>query len=75
VALAAELSPSNTSRHLACLKECGLVEARQEWRRVYYHLADGVAELLGINDRFIDRVAEQVAACKRPEMEDADGSD
>jgi DNA-binding transcriptional ArsR family regulator len=34
--LAAGLSPSNASKHLACLRHCGLVESRQEWRRVYY---------------------------------------
>ena len=73
IATAAGLSPSNASRHLACLKDCGLVEARQDWRRVYYRLADGVADLLLVIDRFIDRVAERVAACDRPEMEESDG--
>jgi DNA-binding transcriptional ArsR family regulator len=68
VASKAQLSASNASRHLACLKDCGLVGARQEWRRVYYRLAEGVAELLSANDQFIERVAERVAACERPEM-------
>ena len=68
VARHAELSPSNTSRHLACLKDCGLVEARPEWRFVYYRWAEGVAGLLAANDAFIERVAERVAACTRPEM-------
>src|SRR5205807_5542941 len=40
------LSPSNASKHLACLRECGLVESRQDWRRVYYRLSDGVARIL-----------------------------
>ena len=75
VAGAAGLSPSNASRHLACLKDCGLLEARQEWRRVYYRLAEGVAELLSANDRFVERVAGRVAACERPEMEGHDGHD
>lgn len=74
IAAAGGLSRSKASRHLACLKGCGLVEARQDWRRVFYRLADGVAELLLVNDRFIDRVAERVAACERPEMEGGDGS-
>ncbi len=74
IATAAGLSPSSASRHLACLKDCGLVEARQDWRRVHYRLAEGVAELLLVNDRFIDRVAERVAACDRSEMEGGDGS-
>lgn len=65
-ATAAGLSPSNASRHLACLRDCGLVEARQDWRQVYYRLADGVAELLDANDEFIGRVADRIAACTRP---------
>lgn len=68
VAALAGLSLSNASRHLACLRECGLVEARQDWRHVYYWLTDGVADLLAANDAFIARVAERVAACARPEM-------
>jgi DNA-binding transcriptional ArsR family regulator len=69
-ATAAGLSLSNASRHLACLRDCGLVESRQEWRHVYYRLADGVAGLLAANDAFVERVAERVAACARPEMGD-----
>lgn len=68
VAAGAGISPSNASRHLACLKDCGLVEARQEWRHLYYRLAPGVPDLLAANDAFIERVAERVAACERPEM-------
>ncbi len=69
VALAAGLSPSNASRHLACLRECGLVESRQDWRHVYYRLVDGVAELLSSTDAFLGRIADRVAACQRPELE------
>lgn len=72
VAQRAGLSPSNASRHLACLKDCGLVEARPEWRFVYYRLAAGVADLLAANDAFIEQVGERVAACTRPEMGMAD---
>lgn len=68
VATIAGLTPSNASRHLACLRDCGLVESRQNWRRVYYRLAEGVAELLAANELFIARVADRVAACQRPEM-------
>lgn len=73
IATAAGLTPSNASRHLACLKECGLVESRQDWRHVYYRLAEGVSELLSANDAFIERVADRVAACERPEMGDQHG--
>jgi DNA-binding transcriptional ArsR family regulator len=68
VATAAGLSPSRTSRHLACLRDCGLVEARQEWRFVHYRLTEGVGAFLAANDAFIGRVAEQIAACDRPGM-------
>lgn len=68
VAVTTGLSPSSASRHLACLKDCGLIEARQEWRHVYYWLAEGVKSLLTVNDAFIDQVAERLAACERPEM-------
>jgi DNA-binding transcriptional ArsR family regulator len=64
-AVAAGLSPSNASRHLACLRDCGLVESRQDWRQVHYRLAGGVAELLDTNDHFIERVADRIVACDR----------
>ena len=60
-AAAAGLTPSNASRHLACLRDCGLVESRQDWRQVYYRLADGVDDLLEANDRFIERAADRIA--------------
>lgn len=68
VALAAGLSPSNASRHLACLRDCGLVESRTEWRSVHYRLADGVDTLLVTTEAFIAGVAERITACIRPEM-------
>jgi ArsR family transcriptional regulator, cadmium/lead-responsive transcriptional repressor len=67
-AAAAGLSPSNASKHLACLRECGLVESRQDWRYVHYRLADGVSHMLDANDAFLERVADRIAACRRPEM-------
>lgn len=70
VATAANLGMSNASRHLACLKDCGLVEARPDWRHVHYRLADGVADLLATNEAFIEGVARLIAACTRPEMGD-----
>ncbi len=70
VAAAAHITPSNASRHLACLKDCGLVGARQRWRHVHYRLADGVVELLEASDAFIERVADHIAACTRIEMGD-----
>jgi DNA-binding transcriptional ArsR family regulator len=67
-AAVAGLNPSNASKHLACLRECGLVASRQDWRYVHYRLADGVHDLLDANDAFLERVADRIAACRRPEM-------
>jgi ArsR family transcriptional regulator, cadmium/lead-responsive transcriptional repressor len=67
-ASASGLTPSNASKHLACLRECGLVESRQDWRHVYYRLGDGVSAILDANDTFIEQVADRIAACQRPEM-------
>lgn len=68
VALAAGLTASTASRHLACLRDGGLVTACHEWRTVRYALADGVAAFLDETDRFIADVAERIASCDRPEM-------
>src|SRR6266545_1858956 len=65
-AAAAGLSTSNASKHLACLRDCGLVESRQDWRHVYYRLAEGVREILDANDAFIAGVAQRIAAGERP---------
>lgn len=40
IAEALELSRSNVSNHLACLRGCGLVVATYEGRQVRYELAD-----------------------------------
>ena len=70
IAQATGLTPSNASRHLACLRECGLIEARQEWRHIYYRLAGPhVEHLLREADLVLELVADRIAACKRPEME------
>lgn len=48
-----ELSRSNVSNHLACLRGCGLVVASYEGRKVRYeladpHLAGALTELLAV---------------------------
>jgi len=60
------LSQANASRHLACLKECGLVASRQEGRFVYYALADPrVEDVLRDAERILADVAARVHACTR----------
>jgi DNA-binding transcriptional ArsR family regulator len=69
IAMAADLTASRASRHLACLRECGLIEARQEWRYVYYRLAGPhVEHLLTEADLVLELIADRIAACERPEM-------
>ena len=58
------LTQSNVSGHLACLRDCGLVEGRQVGRFVYYRLADvKVAVVLAGADAILERFAERIAAC------------
>lgn len=62
------LSQANASRHLACLKECGLVASRQEGRFVYYALADPrVEDVLRDAEGILADVAARVYACTRYE--------
>jgi DNA-binding transcriptional ArsR family regulator len=65
------LSQSNTSNHLACLLDCGLVEREQQGRRVIYRLGQGVDDLLAMTDELLGQTATGVEACRRY---DADGS-
>lgn len=77
-ALVAEtgLTQSNVSGHLACLKDCGLVESRQEWRHVYYRLADArVEDLLRAADRILAATAQRVYACINIPNETEGGGD
>ncbi len=66
VVLLTGLSQPNTSTHLACLKDCGLLTSRQEGRRVYYQLADPRMEdvLCAVEDLLAD-VAARVYVCTR----------
>ena len=60
------LSQSNTSNHLACLRDCGLVTARQEGRFVTYALSDRrVDELLSLAEAVLADVAQGVYECTR----------
>lgn len=60
------LSQSNTSNHLACLRDCGLVMTEQQGRFVYYELSDKrVAQLLRLTDELLADVAKGVYACTR----------
>lgn len=58
------LSQSNVSNHLACLKDCGLVLNRQEWRHVHYRIADEkILALLAVADEVVSDNAQRIADC------------
>lgn len=58
------LSQSNVSNHLACLKDCGLVVNRQEWRYVHYRIADEkILALLAVADEVVADNAQRIADC------------
>ena len=61
------LSQSNTSNHLACLLDCGLVEREQQGRRAIYRLGDGVDGILAQVDELLGGPAQGVDACRRYE--------
>lgn len=60
------LSQSNASNHLGCLRDCGLVTAKQEGRYVRYRLSDArVGTLLRLSDELLADVARGVYECTR----------
>jgi DNA-binding transcriptional ArsR family regulator len=60
------LSQSNTSNHLGCLRDCGLVVSAQHGRFVHYQLSDPrVGTLLSLADEVLADVARGVYECTR----------
>jgi ArsR family transcriptional regulator, cadmium/lead-responsive transcriptional repressor len=60
------LSQPNTSNHLSCLWDCGLVAREQAGRYVRYRLSDDrVAVLLDLTNSLLADVAHGVYACTR----------
>jgi ArsR family transcriptional regulator, cadmium/lead-responsive transcriptional repressor len=58
------LSQPNVSKHLACLRDCGLVDAERDGRYMRYNVADpAVVRLLEASEELIARVGDAVAAC------------
>ena len=66
------LSQPNVSNHLGCLRDCGLVSARQQGRFVYYELSDQrVGQLLNLADDLLADVAKGVYECTRYTVKDS----
>ena len=54
------------SNHLGCLRWCGFVESRREYRTVYYRVADPrVTKLVELGRALLRDNAEHVAACRQ----------
>ena len=57
-------SQANISGHLACLKDCGLVEDRPVGRQVYYRIARSeVVDLLTAAERLLGVHGWQIELC------------
>ena len=65
------LIQSNVSNHLGCLRDCGLVTAKQHGRFVDYELSDErVGQLLTLADELLADVAKGVYECTRYNVKD-----
>lgn len=59
-----ELPQSTVSKHLGCLRECGLVTGRPEGRQVFYSLArPELFELLAVAETLLAATGNAVALC------------
>lgn len=55
----------NVSAHLACLRDCGLVEATPRGRETYYSVAEvGMVSILSTAEAIIGRLGPQICQCK-----------
>jgi ArsR family transcriptional regulator, cadmium/lead-responsive transcriptional repressor len=64
VVAATGLSQPNVSKHLACLRECGLLTSERSGRHVSYQFAHpGVERVLQAAERLLSDIGETVAAC------------
>ena len=65
-----ELSQSNVSNHLSCLRDCGLVSAEQEGKFVKYRLSDPrVNKILSLGEALLADVVRGIYECTRYDVE------
>jgi len=70
------LSQSRISNHLACLRWCNFVHARQSGTQVFYSLQDErVSAILELAESFLASNAAQVYSCTRVDEERAAGAE
>jgi DNA-binding transcriptional ArsR family regulator len=57
-------SQSNTSNHLSCLLDCGLVSNRREGKNIFYKLSNGkIIKLLEESDAILTEFAYGIYSC------------
>ena len=69
------LPQSTVSKHMACLRECGLVEGRHEGRQIFYSLArPELLALLEVAENLLAATGYAVALCptygRKPDRKD-----
>lgn len=66
IVAATGMSQSNTSNHLRCLRECGLVATEQQGKYALYRLSDDrVGDLLAMAESLLSDVARGIYECTR----------
>lgn len=66
IADSANLSQPNTSAHLACLEECGLVQRERRGKFIYYRMAHKEATaLLNQAEAILAKVGDHIFRCTR----------
>lgn len=66
IVTATGMSQSNTSNHLRCLRDCGLVATEQQGKYALYRLSDDrVGDLLALAESLLSDVARGVYECTR----------
>jgi ArsR family transcriptional regulator, cadmium/lead-responsive transcriptional repressor len=67
-----EVPQPKVSSHLACLRWCGFVESRREFRTVHYRVADDrVRSMIALARSLLEDNADHVAACRRIDVKSA----
>lgn len=62
------ISQPNASAHLACLRDCGLVQSEGRGKFTYYSLYDDkIRDLLDTSEEILAQVAQGIFACTRYE--------
>ncbi|NBE97739.1 winged helix-turn-helix transcriptional regulator [Nonomuraea sp. KC401] len=68
------LAQSTVSKHLACLRDCGLVDYRAEGRQSFYSLTrPELMDLLASAEQLLAATGHAVTLCPAPGHPDCDG--